>query len=417
MFDVATTLLTGGSTTAGRVGTRAVANTVDDVARVARATEAARAARTAGGVVDDVADAARATATGVEGVQGVRRAVGEFVGRQADGPLGGVARRITSAAENVADALKARNERQLSANIERGKARAATGDIPGADGAEILKGARGSANQLSGDLRQIQTKWGDTAQRDGLIDALPGPTQQRVRELQQAGKADEALEVVQRHHVDEAVRGSLDDAGRVDELYPIRELPGDVDPSKVLAQGRRDSLEFMLNDPTLSADGLRRNFRHIVDDSDIPSPVYIQEYRAGDQVGRAFSSSAGRQSGIGSKSAMEGGYYGSVDDAALSRSQIQARNALGRDNHADKFASFTVPEDTYGVVTRIGEKYGYYGEHAVGGNIQVTFPGRVQPTDPRVTDVGRLSRRDQGILDGVAATGVTGEYLVSEEEQ
>lgn len=417
VFDVATTLLTGGSTAAGRVGTRAVVNTVDDIARVARATEeAGRVARLAGGVADDVAGAARTTASGVEGVSGARRAVGEFIGGQAHGPLGGVAKRVTSAAENVVEALSQRNQQQMRVNVERGQARAATSGVRGADGAEILKSARSSANRLSDDLKSLRRRWGEAAERDGLIESLPGPTQQRVRELQQAGKADDALEVIQRHHVDEAVRSSLDDAGRVDELYPLRELPSDVDPSRVLAQGRRDSLEYMLNDPSLSADGLRRNFRHIVDDSDIPSPVYIQQYRAGDQVGRAFSSSAGRQTGIGSKSAMNGGYYGSVDDVNLSRSQIQARNAIERDNHADKFATFTIPEDTYGVVTRIGEKYSF-GEHAVGGNIQVTFPGRVQPANPAVTDVGRLSRRDQAILDGVAASGATGEYLLPEEDQ
>jgi hypothetical protein len=194
----------------------------------------------------------------------------------------------------------------------------------------------------------------------------------------------------------------------VDELHPTQ-IPAHVDPSRVLARGRRESLEYMLNDANLPADGLRRNFRHIVGDSDISGPVFIQEFRAGDRVGRAFSSSAGRQTGIGSASKMEGGYFGAVDDGKLSRAQIQQRNAIGLDNHADRFAAFALPEDTYGVVSRIGEQFNQYGHHAVGGNMQYTFPGRVQPANPWVSQVGRLSRQAQGSLDGVVGTAGAGQ--------
>ncbi|MGE0494494.1 MAG: hypothetical protein AB7S38_35115 [Vulcanimicrobiota bacterium] len=386
VFDVATTLATGGSTTAGRVGLRASANLLDDFARVSRAAAE-------GG---EVANAGR-----------LAQSAGSFVGRRLNGPLAPVAERLTGAAESGSQALVRRAQRLEERNLARGQARA--GEVPGADGAEILQSTRQQASGLSGRLRTSEAQWrAGGAEREALVENLPGPTRQRVRELEAQGQTDQALELLQRHQVEATIRAGLDDVARVDELYPTQ-LPPEVDASRVLAQGRRESLEFMLDDPTLSADGLRRNFRHIVGDSDVTGPVYIQQYKAGDQVGRAFSSSAGRETGIGSNSRLQGGYFGAVDDAQLSRSQIQARNAVGLDNHADRFAVFTLPEDTYGVVSRIGEQFDLYGHHAVGGNIQVTFPGAVQPINPRVSDVGRLSAQAQRRLDAAAATGATGQ--------
>lgn len=392
-FDVLSTVLTGGSGAAGRTGLRATTNVLDDVARTSRAV--ASGAQVPG----DVGRVARAT--------------GGALGRRASGPLGAVSERLTRAAERLSEAGVRRAEGREARALSRGQERIRRGDVPGADGAEILSPARGRADSLRTQLGDNRTAWeSGGAGRDALIDELPEGTRRRVRELEAEGRSDQALELVQRHQVSGAIRDSLEEAGRVDELYPTQ-LPADVDPSRVLARGRRESLEYLLGDTNLSADGLRRNFRHIVGDSDITGPVYIQEFRAGDQVGRAFSSSAGRETGVGSGSRLEGGYYGSVDDARRSRRQIQAGNALGLDNHADRFATFTLPEDTYGVVSQIGEQFQKYGDHAVGGNVQITFPGSIQPANPAVTDVGRISRRAQGAANATVGTGqfgrVTGE--------
>lgn len=390
VFDVVTTVATGGESAAGRVGLRASANLLDDFAR------ASRAAGAGGEVAGDVGRLAKTT--------------GEFVGKRLDGPLGGVAERLTGAAESGSQALVKRSERLEAENLARGQERAGkAGAVPGADGAEILGGARGRANALSDQVKQNERLFkAGGAEREALIKELPGPTQQRVRELQTAGKENEALELLQRNHVDGAIRSSLEEVGKVDQLYPTR-LPANVDPSRVLAQGRRGSLEYLLNDASLSADGLRRNFRHIVGDSDVTGPVFLQEFRAGDKVGRAFSSSAGRETGIGSASKLEGGYFGSVEDARLSRGQIQSRNAVGLDNHADRYATFTLEKDTYGVVSRIGEQFSHYGDHAVGGGLQYTFPGAIRPSNPFVQDIGRLSRPAQATLDGVVGTSVAGQ--------
>ena len=388
-FDVVTTVATGGESAAGRVGLRATANALDDFARASRAA----------GVGGEVADVGRLAKT-----------TGEFVGKRLNGPLAPVAERLTGAAESGSAALVRRSERLEAENLARGQAKAGqAGAIPGADGAAVLGPARQRANGLSKQLGQNEQKFlAGGAERDALLQELPAGPQQRVRELSAAGRDKEALEVLQRHHVDQAVRSSLEEAGRVDELYPTR-LPENVDPSRVLAQGRRGSLEYMLNDASLPADGLRRNFRHIVGDSDITGPVFIQEFKAGDQVGRAFSSSAGRKTGISSTSEMKGGYFGTVDDLKLSRGQIQERNAVGLSNHADRFATFTLEKDTYGVVSRIGEQFEKYGEHAVGGGLQFTFPGAVSPSNPIVTDVGRLSRPVQAGLNTVAGTSLAGQ--------
>jgi hypothetical protein len=380
-FDVVTTVATGGESAAGRVSLRAGANLMDDFARASRAAGA-------GGEAANVGRLAKTT--------------GEFVANRLPAPL---AERLTGAAESGTAALVRRSERLEAQNLARGQQKVAQ---TGADGAAVLNPARQRAGALSNQLRNNEQKFlAGSAERDALLQELPAPAQQRVRELASAGRDQEALELLQRHHVDDAIRSSLDEAGRVDELYPAQ-LPAGVDPSRVLAQGRRGSLEYMLNDASLGADALRRNFRHIVGDSDITGPVFIQEFKAGDQVGRAFSSSAGRETGIGSTSAMEGGYFGSVDDVNRSRSQIQQRNAVGLSNHADRFATYTLEQDTYGVVSRIGEQFSHYGEHAVGGGMQYTFPG-AKPANPVVTDVGRLSRPLQTGLNTVAGTSLAGQ--------
>ena len=395
VFDVVSTVLTGGSGAAGRTGIRAAANTLDDVARVSRATAA-------GGEVAQVGRTANS--------------VGGFLGRQADGPLAGVANRVTEAAERLSEAGVRRADNLDARTKARGAERVRQGEVPGAEGAKELRSSRGRASDLRDGLGDTKKRWENGgAQRQEVIEQLPAPTQRRVRDLEAEGRGAEALELVQRNQVEQAIRSSLDEVGRVDDMYPSK-LPDDVDPSRVLAQGRRDSLEYMLNDPKLSADGLRRNFRHIVGDSDVTGPVFIQQFKAGDEVGRAFSTSAGRQTGVRSRSAMEGGYFGSAADARLSRSQIQKQNALGLDNHADKFATFRIPEDTYGVVSRIGEQFDNYGGHAVGGNVQITFPGSVAPQVQRVSDVGRVSKATQRTADGVVLSGDSGQ-IMSEEDQ
>ena len=384
-FDILSTVLTGGESAVGRVGVRAATNSLDDFAR-----------------------ASRAVRSGETVVQGSRSArLGSLSGRVLPGRMGD---RLTRAAEGLRDAGVARSERQLARTRARGEERLARGEVPGADGAEMLSAVRERADALRNELPETRTRWeGGGSQREGLFDQLPSDSQQRVRRLEAEGRADEALEVVQRYQVEQSIRNSLDDLARVDQLYPTV-LPGDVDPSRVLARGRRESLEYLLGDPTVSSDALRRNFRHVAKDSDVTGPVFIQEFRAGDSVGRAFSTSAGRQSGVVSQSSMTGGYFGEAADASLSRSQVQARNALGLDNHADQFATFTIPEDTYAVVSQIGEQFRDYGGHAVGGNRQFTFPGQVQPVDPRVTDVGRLSRGAQRGLNTTVGTSVAGSF-------
>lgn len=395
VFDIASTVLTGGSGGAGRAGIRTATNALDDVARVSRATRTG----------EQVADAGRLSG-----------AVGDFVGRRLSGPLQPLGDRVTRAAETLRDIGVRRSENQIASTRARGAERVRRGEVPGTDGAEQLAASRGRANSLRNDISQTRERWdAGGSGRDELMRELPEAQQRRARELDSQGRGDEALEVVQRYRVEQSIRNSLDEVARVDELYPTQ-LPPGVDSSRVLAQGRRNSLEYLLGDSSLSADALRRNFRHIVNDSDVTGPVYIERFQAGDRVGRAFSSSAGRESGVTSGSNMVGGYFGEAADAALSRSQVQARNALGLDNHSDRFATFTIPEDTYAVSSRIGEQFEHYGAHAVGGNMQYTFPGAVQPAAPRVTELGRVSQRTQNVVDGSAATGYFGQYGVNEEQ-
>lgn len=387
-FDIVTTVATGGSGSAGRVGLRSTANLLDDFGRASRAAAAG----------EEIAGVGRFT-----------RAAGEFVGNRLSGPLAPVAERVTAAAESGSAALVRRADRIHAENIARGEQRAQqAGAVPGADGAEILGSARGRANSLSGQVRETQRLFdAGGAERQALVDQLPAPLQQRVRDLEAAGNVEQAVDVIKRHQVDEAIRASLDEVGQVDQLYPSQ-VPDNVDPSRVLARGRRESLEFLLQDSSLGSEGVRRNFRHIVGDSDVTGPVFIQEFKQGDRVGRAFSSSAGRETGIGSGSGLRGNYYGSVEDANLSRRQIQVRNAVGLDNHADMFASLSLPEDTYGVVSRIGEQFQMYGEHALGGNMQYTFPGLVQPTNAVIGRVGRISANAQATLDAILGTSLLG---------
>lgn len=61
------------------------------------------------------------------------------MGKRLDGPLGGVAERLTGAAESGSQALVKRSERLEAENLARGQERAGkAGAVPGADGAEIL---------------------------------------------------------------------------------------------------------------------------------------------------------------------------------------------------------------------------------------------------------------------------------------
>lgn len=391
-FDILSTVLTGGESAVGRTGIRVAANSLDDFARASRAVRAG----------ETVAGTGRASRAG------------EVAGRVLPA---GVGERVTRASEALRDLGVARSEGQIARSRAAGEGRVRSGQVPGADGAEALGASRRRAGALRNELPETRSRWeAGGASREELVNQLPTESRQRVRQLEAEGRADEALEVVQRHQVEQSIRSSLDEIGQVDEMYPTT-LPSNVDPSRVLAQGRRETLEFLLRDPAVSSDVLRRNFRHVVHDSDVTGPVFVQEFRAGDTVGRAFSTSAGRETGIVSPSSMTGGYYGEAADAALSRSQVQARNALGLDNHADQFATFTIPEDTYAVASQIGEQFENYGGHAVGGNRQYTFPGEVQPVDPRVTRVGRFSRGTQRTLNatvGSAVVGSLGEDLKNE---
>lgn len=405
-FDIISTVFSGGSSAAGRGSLRAAANSLDDVSRASRAVSRGDdvvRVRRGTGAADDVTVRRRRIPEGEEVTEVGRGtgALGSALGRQMDGPLAPLAEGLTRLSERFAQRGVDRTSRQVARSQSRGQDLIREGRVPGRDGAEILGSSRQMADNLGDTLKPDAAAWRrGGAERESLMQQLPESARRRVQELEASGRADEALALFSRSQVEDVIRRSLDDVQRIDELYPTQ-LPANVDPSRVLAQGRRESLEFLLKDSAIDADNLRRSFRHIVGDSDVTGPVFIQQFRRGDEVGRAFSSGAGRQSGIKSNSFQEGGYYSSVEDARMSRSQLQERNALGLDNSADRFVRFTIPEDTYAVASRIGEQFEKYGAHATGGNLQFTFPPAIELARGRVSNVGTISAETiQGVKRG-----------------
>lgn len=408
-FDVFSTVLSGGSTGAARGGLRATLNGVGDVGRASRAIsrgEDVLKVRRGSGIgfdpaLENVKPAPRLKTT-PDGLkeytpESVSRApgkVGEFLGRQIrdNTPLKPTAERLSKLADSAAEFASKRQLSKEASALAKGKKRLEKGLGPGEEGARLLTPSRKSVNGLKKRFDELNENWSgmEAGKLDDVMKQMSESDRGRVRELRLKGLENEALEATRLGLAKSVVRDSLEVAKKLDEQYPFQ-TPKGVDPSNILAKGRREALEFLLNDSNISSDALRRNARHIIGDSDVTGPVFIQKFSQGDKVGRAFSASAGRESGAKGGSFAVGGYYGEASDALRSRRQIQSRNAVSVDNHADKFALYEIPQDTYAVASRVGEQYGKYGGHAKGGGLQYTFGGIEMKTPSRISDVGRLS--------------------------
>lgn len=441
VFDVASTVLSGGSTGAARgglkatkLGIRSSLNGLDDMARASRAVsrgEQVVNVRRGSGLASDPAlmsvrdkkalgietkpqpridgdgrvvrnaDGTAKTYTPQE-VSRAPGAVGQFLGNQmrAGGVLKPAAERITKLAESASDFAARRQSSRTARALEKGEEKLKKGLGAGQEGVELLGPTRASIDGLRDTFTALDKNWGkwDSAQVDEAIRSLPETQRNAIRDMRARGLNDEAMEAAKLGLARNAVSDSLATAGKLDELYPF-ELPKNVDSSNVAARGRRESLEFLLDSSDVSSDALRRNARHILGDSDVTGPVFIQKFSKGDKVGRAFSASAGRQTGATGGSFIKGGYFGEAGDALRSRSQIQRRNAVSLDNHADKFALFEIPEETFAVASRVGEQYKKYGAQAEGGGLQYTFAGKVEPKLDNVSDVGRLSKAQSDLQD------------------
>jgi hypothetical protein len=207
--------------------------------------------------------------------------------------------------------------------------------------------------------------------------------------LKQDGLSGDALKAAEHAEINKVLEGQLENARSLDKLNVGKEFDA---PGEVLATGREEILQRLINDVDLDAQTKRTIGRGALADADPNSPLALVNLPAGSEVGRVFSSNARVRENLntarqaledgGSErlpkklgtAGPEGSYFGPAEDIGQLSPRLQRRlNSLPNFNKADRGLLVRLERDELALVSKVGPKLDEFGAHATGGGRQIQF--------------------------------------------